>query len=362
MKYILGVTILVIAFILISCGDKNNKTQSDRYSQSEDDYSAQIDSLIQTESPRNFNGVVLITQNGEVKYAKAYGFSNFEENVPISLKDNFRIQSNSKQITAVLVLKEVEAGNIELQKPIKEYLPDFNQPWADSVNVHQLLNMSSGIASLDKPLLFEPGTDYKYSNAGYGLLGKILTNVTGKKFVDLANELFEELKMDNTYCFEFGINQPNLINGYVISKNGYELVDFYSRGITAEGWSNFIPTGGIISNAYDLNTWDTQLHNGKILKPESYESMTNHNITGQHVAFGPEKVGYGYGVRIDDSEHVNLIGHAGKGIGFANIKFHVPEKKLTVIVWENIYDEDPNVVYHFEKEIKEIVMGSNLLE
>src|SRR6218665_2704201 len=74
---------------------------------SKDDYSSKIDSLIQVTNPRGFNGVILITKEGKTKYSKASGYSDIEKKTPLTLKDNFRIQSNSKQITAVLVLKEV---------------------------------------------------------------------------------------------------------------------------------------------------------------------------------------------------------------------------------------------------------------
>ena len=191
------------------------------------------------------------------------------------MEDNFRIQSNSKQITAVLILKEVENGKIELKNTIREYLPESKQTWADKVTVHQLLNMSSGITGLDSPLIFKPGTNYRYSNPAYSLLGKILEKVTGETYVNLANNLFAELKMNNTYCYEMGMtpNHNMLVNGYLISNNEPELVDFYSieRGRTKEEWDNFVPAGGIVSNLKDLNTWDVNFHNGKIVKPETYK-------------------------------------------------------------------------------------------
>jgi len=62
-----------------------------------------------------------------MKYSKAYGLSDFEKKIPISLNDRFRIQSNSKQITAVLILKEVEKRHIKLNIPINKYLPDIKR-------------------------------------------------------------------------------------------------------------------------------------------------------------------------------------------------------------------------------------------
>jgi len=325
------------------------------YGQRKDDYSAKIDSLISTTNPRSFNGVILITQKGKTKYLKAYGYSNFEKKIPLTTNDNFRIQSNSKQITVVLILKEVEKGNIDLQSPIRKYLPDFPQTWADTVTVHQMLNLTAGIVEIDKPLRFKPGTDHLYNNPTYGLLGKILERVTGKRYISLANNLFKELKMKNSFCYEPGKNK--LINGYVSSNDTFKL---NQTEMTEQQWIDFIPAGGIISNLKDLNIWDTKLHNGKILKPETYKLMTSYTITAQHDAFGAEKIGYGYGLRISDKTPVKYIGHGGKGLGFVSIKFYMPEKGVDVIVLENHYSTDSKLHYYFESKIREIVINSSL--
>lgn len=330
--------------------------------QQKENYSAKIDSLIQLTNPRNFNGVVLITQKGKIKYSKAFGYSDIEKKTPLTLKDNFRIQSNTKQITAVLILKEVEKGKIDLEKPIKKYLPDLQQKWADTVTVHQLLNMSSGIVSLEKPLLFKPGTDFYYSNPAYGLLGRLIEKVTAKKYTEVADSLFKDLGMKNTYCYEINKVNPNLINGYWQTKDSIEVVNFKNLNFTEESWSNFIPTGGIISNAIDLNIWDTKLHKGKILQPKSYNAMTNSTVVESDFTFSETKSNYGYGVNINGEKPYKYIGHAGRGIGFVSLKFYLPEKDLDVIILENIYNRDIDSVYYFEKSIRQIIMNSTLVK
>ena len=365
MKCIFKISILVFVFIIFSCDENKNKTNNENKKQLVDDYSAKIDSLISTTNPRKFNGVVLITQEGETRYSKEYGFSDFEKKIPISLNDNFRIQSNSKQITAVLVLKEVEKGNIDLHKPINEYLSELKQTWADSVNVHQLLNMSSGIIDIDKPLIFEPGEGYRYSNPGYELLGSILKNVTGKEFSELANQLFRELDMKNTYCYQFDKPNIGLVNGHFLENGKVNMVEFESIGFTKESWKDFIPAGGIISNAYDLNIWDTRLHKGEILNSDLYKRMIIPTNRGPHAAFNNDTIGYAYGLRIQDSHQTKHLGHGGRGIGFVSIKFYIPKTDVDVIIWENIYAMDGdwrggNLVYHFENKIREIVINSNL--
>lgn len=332
------------------------------YGQQTDDYSAKIDSLINVTSPRSFNGVILITQNGKTKYSKAFGYSDFEKKTPLTLKDNFRIQSNSKQVTAVLILKEVEKGKIDLQNPVRKYLPDLHQTWADTVTVHQLLNMSSGIVALDKPLIFKPGTSFYYSNPAYGLLGKILETVKGEKYTKSVTNLFRQLGMNNSYCYEMGKTNYRLINGYVQSNVDFKLVDFDKLGFTEQSWANFIPTGGIISNLNDLNIWDTKLHNGKLLKLTSYQAMSNSEIPDLFKPLSDEQIAYGYGINIIAKKPFKYLGHGGRGFGFSSMKFYVPHKKLNVIVLENVFTENVDIHYYFEKAIREIVINSNLVK
>jgi CubicO group peptidase (beta-lactamase class C family) len=346
----------VLSFVFLPCLISSNS-----YAQQTNDFSSKIDRLLQAKNPRGFNGIIWITKKGKTKYLKTHGYSNFETKAPFTLKDNFRIQSLSKQITAAIVLREVEKGKIDLHVPIRKYLPDFKQTWADTVTVHHLLNNTAGIVDIAKPLSFRPGTDYYYSNPGYGLLRPIIEKVTGRTFIEVANSLFKELKMSNSYCYE--INKPNagLVHGYWVSEDSVSLFDFNSLNYTAETWANFIPAGGMISNAIDLNTWDKKLHHGKILKPETYQLMTHYEITAQHDSFGKDKVGYGYGLRISDKSPVAYVGHSGKGLGFISLKFYIPIKDIDVIVLQNQYDVDSQLHYYYESKIREIVISSSLV-
>ncbi len=123
-----------------------------------DDFTKKIDNLVKMTNPRSFNGVVFIQQNGKVKYQKTYGFSDFKLKMPLKISDRFSTMSIAKQITATLILQEVEKGTIDLHKPIRTYLPYFQYSWADTITVHQLLNHTSGLYSDDlKPnLKFKP--------------------------------------------------------------------------------------------------------------------------------------------------------------------------------------------------------------
>lgn len=346
MKQTFRLLTIFLATFLVSCNS---------YGQKKDDYSSKIDSLIKTTSPRSFNGVILITQKGKTKYKKAFGYSNFEKKTPLTTNDNFIIMSNSKQITAVLTLKEVEKGKIDLQSPVRKYLPDLPQSWADTVTVHHLLNFSAGITDIDKPLIFKPGSDFKYGNTTFIMLGKIIEKVTARRYIDVANDFFRELKMKNTYCFEQGKTQ-NRVQGYRNKDNNFKIEE------TPIENNEKVSAAGIISNVTDQNIWDKLLHKGKILKPETYKLMTTYSITAQHNAFGKEKIGYGYGIRVSDKTPIKYIGHTGGGSGFVSFKVYFPETDVDVVVLENQSNENIDLFYEFEIKIREIVMNSNLMK
>ena len=81
-------------------------------------FAIKIDSLIKTASSKPFNGVIVIAQNGEVKYEKSYGFADIDKKIPLTLHTQFVIGSISKQITATLVLQEMQQGHLKLTDPL----------------------------------------------------------------------------------------------------------------------------------------------------------------------------------------------------------------------------------------------------
>ncbi|MBW1654215.1 serine hydrolase domain-containing protein [Flavobacterium quisquiliarum] len=331
---------LLLLFILSSCHSSAQK---------KDDYQKSIDSLIQNATNPVFNGVVLISKNGKTVYSKAKGYSNFETKKPLTLDSQFEIMSLTRQITAALILKEVEKGKINLHTPIKKYLPNLKQTWADTITIHQLLNHSHGITDLQKPLLFKPGSDFKYGNEGYPILGQILESVSQKSYSELANDLFKKLKMNNTFCYSQDKDR-NLVTGYM--NNGGTLEKAENNLISPYK----VPSSGLISTVNDLLIWNNNLHKGKILKPESYKLMTSYTIKNQHNFFGKEKEGYGYGLRIIEKEPIKYFGHTGLGNGFSAVNLYFPESDVSMIVLENQMPEDSNLFYASEFKIKNILL------
>jgi len=337
-----------ISFLFVIIFTSCNST-----AQKKDDYKKSIDSLVQNSNPE-FNGVILISQNGKTLYSKVKGFANLETKKPLKIDTQFEIMSNSKLIAAVLLLLEVEKGKVDLNSPIKKYLPELKQTWADSVTVHQLLNHSHGIVDLQKPLAFKPGTDFKYGNLSFNLVAKIVAFSSKKSYREVVESLFKKLKMNQTFCYSKDKEQ-NLAKGYFYSNNQFEPNN--SRQINDES----LGADGIISTVLNLAIWNNNLHKGKILKPESYRLLTKNTILSQHNFFGKEKDGYGYGIRTIEKESVKYLGHTGLGDGFSSVNLYFPESDISLIILENQMPEDSKLFYASEFQIKNILLKSDLL-
>lgn len=359
MKHQFKLALLALNLFFAACTSGPVQQSTTTPVEQKDDYSASIDSLIKTTQPRNFNGVVLIQQNGAIKYAKAYGFSDFNKKTALEIGDQFSTMSIAKQITATLVLQETEKGTIDLQAPIRKYLPGFKHSWADTITMHQLLNHTSGLQSdnLDLPLKSRPGKAFSYSNVGYAVAGLILEKQSGKSFETLVTDLFRKCGMQHS-AYPTAGNSKLLSKGHTIKTDGtvarHEQLSFDATHCFGSH---------LIVTAPDLAKWNENLHGGKLLKPATYKLMTSYEMTNAHPLFGDQPIGYGYGLRINDKDSIKEIGHTGfhPAEGFTAVNLYYPGSKTSVIVLENVAHENFEIAYYFEQEARKIVKASKLL-
>lgn len=162
-------------------------------------------------------GVLLIGGTTTILY-DAKGYSNFEDSIVMEKGGQFVIGPISKQITAVLVLREYEKGNLSLNDEIGKYLPLLDQSWSKSVTVHHLLTRTHGIVDEAMPLEFDSGSQFQYSQLGYVLLARILENITGNSFKELSTQLFSEYGLYNTFHPD-NMGYRFLVKGYEESEN-----------------------------------------------------------------------------------------------------------------------------------------------
>lgn len=263
-----------------------------------------------------FSGSILVTKDGRTLFSKSYGYRDAEEKSKNTHQTKYNLGSIMKHFTKVLVLQQIEAGNVSLEDTLDTFELGFPTEFASIITVEQLLNHRSGFADIfvaeyrenqlsfdtiekklqllrDKPLLFEPGTDYHYSNYGYIVLGAILERVTQSTFEDLLNsEIFEPVGMDNSSLHPEQTDERQ-------SKRYTYLYDgsLLEVGITEHPG----PDGGIEATASDVQKFYRELFYGdSLLNRNSPVVRKSFAMDGEHWA------AYGGGLGISSAVEVDL--------------------------------------------------------
>src|SRR5215467_3341635 len=204
---------------------------------------------------KQFMGAVLVARGNDVLLDKGYGFANLEWNIPDSPKTKFRLGSITKQFTAASILLLEEREKLKVDDPVTKYIPDAPAAW-DKITIFNLLTHTSGIPNFtsfpdyrdteaaattpeklvarfrDKPLDFEPGTKWNYSNSGYVLLGYLIEKISGQSYADFLQEnIFTPLGMkDSGYDSNFKVIAHRAA-GYTRGKDGVENAGFIHMSI-----------------------------------------------------------------------------------------------------------------------------------
>lgn len=292
---------------------------------------------------------VAVARDGEIIFAQGYGEADVEMGVAAGPETVYRIGSLTKQFTAAIVMRLVEAGEVSLDDSITEYLPDYPTQ-GHHVTVRHLLNHTSGIKSItgvdpgfrhrefrldlsDEELLdlfaelpfdFEPGEEYRYNNSGYVLLGMIIEEATGTPYAAyVERELLEPLGLDHTWYCDNRRVIPNRAEGYAYDDG--ELVNSRYLSMRIPG-----AAGALCSTVGDLVRWTRLLHGGRVVSPESLRQMTDSTVLSTG-----ETVSYGYGLDVGRLLGRPVVVHGGSTSGFVGYLVHYPDDGLTIAVLMN---------------------------
>ncbi len=331
-------------------------TASDSFSQ---DKAAAIDELV-TDFARNrqFNGTVLVAEDGRVIHKKAYGFANFELQVPVEIDTKYRIASITKQFTSMAIMRLVERGKLRLDGSLADYLPDYPQPTGSQVTIHHLLTHTSGIPSYtdipgfrqhrvrdpyaprelvkffqDSSLQFTPGSDFAYSNSGYCLLGVIIENVTGKSYAKaLQDEIFTPLGLKNSGYDVSAALLTKRAAGYQSSNERIENAPYIDMSIP-------YAAGSLYSTVEDLYLWDSTLYTEQLVKQSTLEKVFTPYVFARGRSV-PSYYGYGWFISKEQigttQDSVMAVEHGGGIHGFSSLLFRVPARKQTIILLSNV--------------------------
>jgi CubicO group peptidase (beta-lactamase class C family) len=281
-----------------------------------------------------FMGSVLVAKNGKIIFSKSYGMADLEWSVPNSPTTRFNIASMTKQFTAASILLLEDRGKLKTDDLVKKYLPDAPASW-DKITIYHLLTHTSGIPDdaakyepgtpdklvfNDKPLDFQPGEKWAYTNLGYIVLGYLLERITGQTYEDYVQEnIFKPLGMKDSGMFSFVTVIPRRASGYWPDSNGIENAD---RSFdTRIGFSS----GSLYSSTEDLLRWEEGLFGGRVLSPASLRKMTT-----------PFKSNYSCGLHVNRVNGNLMIEHDGNNIGFNSDMAYYPEDRIAVIVLANL--------------------------
>lgn len=208
--------------------------------------SKKTDSLVRAyEQLGIFSGVVLLAEKGTTFYHKAFGLSDRLNNIPNTVQTQFIIGSMNKSFTQTIILQLMDEQRLQLSDNMVHYLDGFHQPKAGNITIQQLVEHSSGFGDYHGPdffnlpyeqknssgilsliknldLLFEPGTEHAYSNAGYIVLGAIIEKITGKSYAQNVEERIVKPLGLTTLVTKNIKEFPNRAIGYIKTIQGYK--------------------------------------------------------------------------------------------------------------------------------------------
>lgn len=327
---------------------------------------AKIDTILQAaHKNKAINGNVLIARAGNIVLEKSFGYSNLENQLPLTEKSQFQIASVSKQFTAFGIMVLQKQGQLKYDDPVDKFLPLF--PY-NNITVRHLLQHTSGLPNfwnnirpfLDTtksngnnemlaylyskklPLQFEPGEKWEYADIGYDILATIIEKVSGMSYQRfMYKKVFKPAGLKHTKALlvtDFRrIKASNLATGYIEdSINGYVKAHEAKNFVFYLG--DFYGDGSVISTARDLNKWDDvlrkYLQDDSVHFSEAYTPIYKKDGSVYEIQKGVS-YGFGWGLR-NEPPLGKQYSHSGGHPGFITNYYRYPDKEIVLIVCRNI--------------------------
>jgi D-alanyl-D-alanine carboxypeptidase len=293
------------------------------------------------------SATLAVVQDGKIVYTHAYGLARIHPDKQATPDMRYSIGSISKQFAAAAILLLQQEGKLTLDDPVGKYVPGLTR--GDEVTIRQILSHTSGyqdyapedypVASqlkpvtpqqilkewATKPLDFEPGTRWEYSNTNYVIAGLIIEKVSGQKLFDfLTDRIFRPLNMKSAWNSDAKSLPPADAAPYM--RNALGPIRPVPNG--GEGW--MYAAGELAMTAHDLALWDISLIQRSVLKPESYSQM----FTEVKLKDG-KGTHYGLGVEILDRDGHRSIEHSGEVNGFVSDNEVLVDDGIAVAVLTN---------------------------
>ena len=324
-------------------------------------------------------GAVVLLRTPQGEFTVTYGTTLLGATSPPRADTHFRIASNTKTMTAAVIVLLAQEGKLSLDDPVSKYVPGV--PNGDNITIAESLEMRSGLynytndpiisTTIDTdparvwtpaellaiafahPANFPPGTAYEYNNTNYALLGLVAEKVDGKPLAQVMhNRLFGPQNMQDTQLPASTVNtipEP-YSHGYLYGSSSVALVGeppyspevqaaaragtLLPKDYTGVNHSNAAAAGGVISTADDLATWIKALVAGRVLDP-AYQRRWFDSLQPEDPS-KPEGQKYGYGIAQLSWGPNTIYFHGGETPGYNSKISYDPANDMTLIVWTNL--------------------------
>ena len=303
---------------------------------------------------------VAVAEKGKTLVSRAYGMADLEHDVPITTSTVFEAGSVSKQFTAAAALLLVQQGKLALSDDVRKYvpeLPEYGRPitiahlihhtsglrdwgavaglqgWPRGTRIHTHAHMLD-IASRQKELNYEPGTEFSYTNTGYNLLVVIVDRVSGQSFAEFTKRnIFEPLGMKRT---QWRDDFTRVVKGRAIAYDKAE--DGFHSDMPFE---NVHGNGGLLTTAEDLLLWNENFVHGKVGGPALIEALQRRGRLNDG-----REIEYAGGLFIGTYEGLQEVSHDGATAGYRAFLARYPEQRLSVALLCNHGNINPDELGH----------------
>lgn len=307
-----------------------------------------------------FGGVALVVQGDQVLLEQAVGYALRWAKLPIDRDTRFSLASTSKLFTVVAIGQLLESGQLALDNPITQYLPEHaHRPGWSDVTVSHLLSHTSGFGSYwgpafdakrtalltvqdhfalfeQTPLAFAPGTQFEYSNVGFIVLGAMIERVSGQDYFGFIQQhVFDPAGMRDSGYFEADADTPNLAVGYTYRRLGDDPARGAARTSTHLTAFKGSPAGDAVGTAPDMVRFAQALLNEKLLRRATWNSFCV-PLNSMVAPPGLPAMQLGLGFMVIEGNQCTAIGHTGGTAGSTTLLLMEPQSGLIAVVLTNV--------------------------
>jgi len=290
---------------------------------------------------------IAIVRDGQIAYLQAYGDARLEPRIPAKPEMRYSIGSISKQFTVAAILLLQEQGKLSLDDKVSRFVPDLTR--ADEVTIRELLSHTSGYQDFwpqdydmpfilqpttassimerwaRKPLDFDPGTKWQYSNTNFVIAGVVVEKASGTPFIQF---LREKVLTPVGITDAADTDQENLGASDPAGYLRYGLGPLRVAPSEGKGW--MFAAGELAMSAEDLARWDISVIDQKLLKASSYHEFESEVPLKNGVC-----TGYGLGVDVGEMSGHRMLSHTGEVSGFTADNIVFPDDRIAVIALTN---------------------------